>query len=119
VRYETFGADLVYSNAVCYQVHPDERGTYFGNLSRLARKPGAQVMFNCMLASEPVRYSHRSWAWPLESYKDALNGLEFVSAKHSREKKAHVVRAAVLQFRRAGGDRARGILARVRSLVAR
>jgi SAM-dependent methyltransferase len=120
-RSEAFGADLVYSNAVCYQVHPEERGTYFSNLSRLAHKPGAQVMFNCMLADEPVRYGHRSWAWPLESYKEALNGLGFVGAKYSRQiaKGAHSVCPAVLQFRRVGGNGARGFVARVRSLVSR
>jgi SAM-dependent methyltransferase len=122
VQNEGFDADLVYSNAVCYQVHPDERGVYFGNLARLAHKPGAQVMFNCMLADPPVRYSHRSWAWPLATYKEALRDLECVSVRSSRDvaKGAHTVSPAVLHFRRPGGKAARsGIVDRLRALVSR
>jgi hypothetical protein len=101
---EKFGADLVYSNAVCYQVHPEEQKTYFGNLTRIASKPGCQLIFNCMLADPPVRYSHRSWAWPLDTYKTALSALDFVAAEQSRDvqKGGHVVRPAVLRFRRGG-----------------
>jgi SAM-dependent methyltransferase len=99
---ENFGADLVYSNAVCYQVHPEEQKTYFGNLARLARKPGCQLIFNCMLAEPSVHYSHRSWAWPLDTYKAALKDLDFVAGAQSGkvQKGKHLVRPAVLRFRR-------------------
>jgi len=99
---EAFGADFVYSNAVCYQVHPEEQGTYFGNLLRLARKPGSRLVFNCMVADPPVRYSHRSWAWPLSAYTTALNELELVEARlsHERLKGECMVRPAALHFRR-------------------
>lgn len=111
---EGFGADLVYSNAVCYQVYPDELQTYFDSLTRLAAKPGSQVVFNCMTASEEVRYSHRSWARPLEVYKKGLNELELVEAHRQRDtaKGEYVVTPMVLRFRRGGatvGDRVRGL----------
>ena len=101
---EKFGADFVYSNAVCYQVHPEEQQAYFGNLARLAGKPGCQLIFNCMLADAPVRYGHRSWAWPLDTYKAALRDLDLVDAAESRSrlKGEHLVRPAVLRFRRGG-----------------
>jgi hypothetical protein len=101
---EKFGADLVYSNAVCYQVHPEEQRTYFGNLERLASKPGCQLIFNCMLADRAVRYGHRCWAWPLDTYRTALGNLDFVAAGKSRgvQKGEHIVRPTVLRFRRGG-----------------
>lgn len=103
-RTATFGADLVYSNAVCYQVHPEEQGAYFGSLARLAGKPGSRLIFNCMLADAPVRYSHRSWAWPIDTYKTALQDLDFVTMVQSRDvqKGENVIRPAVLKFQRAG-----------------
>jgi hypothetical protein len=119
-----FGADLVYSNAVCYQVYPDELQTYFGNLARLASKPGSQVIFNCMAAKEEVRYSHRSWARPLEVYKKGLNQLELVEIRPQRDtaKGEHVVTPMVLRFRRGGatmGDRMRGLKSALLSKLSR
>jgi hypothetical protein len=101
---EKFDADFVYSNAVCYQVHPEELGTYFGNLARLSGKPGCQLIFNCMLADPPVRYNVHSWAWPLDTYKSAMPSLDFVTATESRavQKGEHTVRPAVLRFARGG-----------------
>ena len=121
---EGFGADLVYSNAVCYQVYPDELQTYFDSLMRLAAKPGSQVVFNCMTAKEEVRYSHRSWARPLEIYKKGLNKLQLVEARKQREtaKGEYLVTPMVLRFRRGGatmGDRVRGLKSTLLSKFSR
>lgn len=121
---EGFGADLVYSNAVCYQVYPDELQTYFDILTRLAGKRGSQVTFNCMTAKEEVRYNHRSWARPLEAYRKGLHELELVEAVRLREtiKGEHVVTPMVLRFRRGGAttrDRLRGLKSMLRAKLSR
>jgi hypothetical protein len=97
-----FGAHIVYSNAVCYQVHPDELETYFDNLMRLAGRSKAQVVFNCMTADEVVRYADRSWARPMELYRQGLHELELVETKKSREvlKGDQAVTPMVLRFKR-------------------
>jgi cyclopropane fatty-acyl-phospholipid synthase-like methyltransferase len=82
---EAFGADLVYSTAVCCHVHPDELPAYFGNLRRLAAKKGATLLFNGMMADRPVRYRKTGWAWPLERYIELLKPLTFVGTESERE----------------------------------
>jgi SAM-dependent methyltransferase len=119
-----FGADLVYSNAVCYQVHPDELKTYFDNLMRLAHRPGAQLVFNCMVADREVQYGHRSWARPLDAYKRALGDFDLVEFKPSRRtvKAGCAITPTVLRFRRGGRtmrDRLRGARSFLRSKFSR
>jgi len=82
---EAFGADVVYSCAVCCHVHPTEADAYFGNLRRLAGKSGAVLAFNVMMAPAPVRYHKSGWARPLDYYVDHLSPLRFVG-KHYEER---------------------------------
>ncbi len=73
-----FGADFVISNAVAFHVHPEEMGLYLGNLLRLTHKAGAMLIFDTKIADEPLRYRDRAWAWPLQTYIDALAPLQLV-----------------------------------------
>jgi hypothetical protein len=100
---EAFDADLVFSSAVCLHVHPDEAQTYFGNLSRLCRKPGAKLIFDTVLSDTTLRYSHRSWARPLEAIVAELADLDFVKVSRGKEhvKEEEKVTLAMLEFRRA------------------
>jgi SAM-dependent methyltransferase len=97
-----FAADFVYSSAVCCHVHPDEIGFYFAALDRITRKAGALLIFDATLADKPVRYRHRSWAWPLEFLKNSLPDLELVevSKPNERTRDGHAVSLSTLKFRR-------------------
>lgn len=72
-----FGADIVYSTAVSYHVHPSETPVYYGNLQRLAAKPGARLFFDVSISDVPLR--NKSWCWPLDFYIKSLPELEFVN----------------------------------------
>lgn len=71
-----YGADIVLSTAVSYHVHPTETPVYYGNLQRLAAKPGARLFFDVSISDAPLR--NRSWCWPLEFYVASLPELTFV-----------------------------------------
>jgi cyclopropane fatty-acyl-phospholipid synthase-like methyltransferase len=77
---EAFAPDFVYSNVVCVHVHPDEVDAYFGNLARLAHKPGARLIFNARLTDTPTRFEFDGWSWPLDFYKDHLPGFDMIRA---------------------------------------
>lgn len=97
-----FDADFVFSSSVCTHVHPDEAATYFGNLARLAHRPGAHLWFDAAIADRPVR--DRGIAWPLQRYIDALDELEFVQTWGGSAKEEDSVRVQVttLDFKRPG-----------------
>jgi hypothetical protein len=97
-----FGADHIFSAAVCIHVHPDELQTYFANLTRLASRPGANVFFNVAVADAVVRIRPDSWAHPLSFYKTAMPELELVDVSLGKEhdKTGHTIRNAELHFRR-------------------
>lgn len=71
-----FGAEIVYSTAVSFHVHPRETPVYYGNLQRLASKPGARLFFDVSISDVPLR--NKSWCWPLEFYIESLPELEYV-----------------------------------------
>lgn len=73
-----FGADFVFSSAVCIHVHPNELPAYFGNLARITAKPGARLCFNVAVSPRPLRLRFDSWAWPLGFYRQSLRDLRFV-----------------------------------------
>ena len=100
---ESFGADFVVSNAVCVHVHPDELGSYFANLSRLAHKRGAKLILNVVIAARPLRYRYSSWAWPLDLFREAMPGLTLIKihgGKFSREEDGGPIGFATLEFER-------------------
>jgi SAM-dependent methyltransferase len=101
---EAFGADFVYSNSVSFHVHPDETTYYYGNLAKIAHRKGAVLAFNAGITDEMYRYRQRSWAWPLEFYKQALSELEFVRSVvvgADRDEGDKRITFATLEFRRA------------------
>ncbi len=71
-----FAPDIVYSTAVSYHVHPSETPVYYGNLQRIAAKPGARLFFDVSISDVPLR--NKSWCWPLDFYVKSLPELEFV-----------------------------------------
>ena len=71
-----FEADVVYSTAVSYHVHPSETPLYYGNLQRLTAKPGARLFFDVSISDVPLK--NKSWCWPLDFYIQSLPELEFV-----------------------------------------
>jgi hypothetical protein len=71
-----FAPDYVFSSAVSYHVHPSETPVYYGNLQRLASKPGARLFFDVSISDEPIR--NKSWCWPLDFYIKSLPELRFV-----------------------------------------
>src|SRR5262249_41100784 len=72
-----FGADIVLSSAVSYHVHPSETAIYYGNLQRLAAKPGARLFFDVSISDVPLR--NKSWCWPLDFYIQSLPELTFIN----------------------------------------
>jgi SAM-dependent methyltransferase len=99
---ERFGADLVYSSAVCVHVHPDELDQYLGALSRLCGKPGARLIFDLVVADQTLRYRNRSWARPLDFVRSGMKGLEFVRVAMGNEHVEDGVSTvlATVEFRR-------------------
>jgi SAM-dependent methyltransferase len=99
---EKFGADLVFSSAVCVHVHPDEAQGYFRNLSRLCRKPGARLIFDAVLSETTLRYGHRSWARPLDQIVAAVPDLGVVQVSRGNEhlKEGGKITLAMLEFSR-------------------
>ena len=95
-----FGADYVFSDSVSMHVHPDETGTYFGNLERITHKPGAMLWFGAAMAERPS--SRRNLTWPLERFIEALPDLEFVRIHggNPREEDGQELRVGTLEFRR-------------------
>jgi hypothetical protein len=95
-----FGADCVISESVCIHVHPDEAPTYFGNLMRLARKPGAVLLFSVVISERPV--PRRGLALPVEKYEAALPELELAHVHDATERveDGEPVTLAVLEFGR-------------------
>jgi SAM-dependent methyltransferase len=81
---EAFGADCVISTAVCYHVFPDEAPAYFGNLKRLAHKPGAKLLFD-LSVSDNGSPDH-ALSMPLEYYVRMLAPMEFVKFHRSVER---------------------------------
>ena len=95
-----FNADIVYSSAVCYHVHPDEAETYFSNLSRITHKKGAVLFFDATVSDEHFRYRHRSWSWPLDFYLKSLPSLRLARIHKSkdREEEGHKFMVGILEF---------------------
>jgi SAM-dependent methyltransferase len=102
---ERFDADLVFSSAVCVHVHPDEAQGYFGDLSRLCRKPGAKLVFDAVLSETTLRYKHTSWARPLDQIIAALPDLNVVKVSRGNEhlKEGEKITLAMLEFCRQPG----------------
>lgn len=102
---ENFLADFVYCSGVCVHVHPHEIETYFRTLARLCRKPGSRLRFDATIAEKPLRYRHRSWAWPLGFLKRSLEELEFVQVSYGNERLEgdEKIVLATLEFRRGQG----------------
>ncbi|HEY8696131.1 MAG TPA: hypothetical protein VIM02_00815, partial [Rhizomicrobium sp.] len=75
---------------------------YFQTLMRLCRKPGARLLFDASLSETPLRYRHRSWAWPLGFLKKSLSELELVQVNlgNQRLEADEKIVLAALEFRR-------------------
>ena len=97
-----FGADFVFSTSVAFHVHPDEMPLYHDNLVKLTAKPGAVLVFDTKISERPLRYRERAWAWPLQTYLEALAPLQFVRATKLAERTEMGVRFEnqILEFRR-------------------
>jgi len=93
-----FGADLVCSTAVCYHVHPDEAPVYFGNLARLAGKPGATLAFDVSLSDEPV--PEHALSMPIGYFIEQLKPLEFVTFHQNAVREGGKQVVGIAQFRR-------------------
>jgi len=95
-------ADFVFSNAVCFHVHPDEIQTYFQNLTRLVHRRGARLFFSAELSDLPQRNEYARWSWPLEFYKKSLSELELVRAsiRRTRDVGGTEIKAVEFEFRR-------------------
>jgi SAM-dependent methyltransferase len=99
------GADLVFSHAVSYHVHPDEFPTYAANLAKIAAKPDAVMAIDAVLAPIHTRYRMRGFAHPLEYYVEAFRPLTFVQTHFQapitdERSDAVPLEVAVLEFRR-------------------
>lgn len=93
-------ADFVFSSAVAFHVHPEEAGQYFGNLARIAHRADVRLVFEAVIAAEPVRYTHRSWAWPLAWFEAQLPGFTVdVKRRMPREKAGVPMEVCLLEWR--------------------
>lgn len=97
-----FGADFVCSTAVCYHVHPDEAPVYFGNLARLAAKPGATLAFDVSLSDKPV--TEHALSMPIEYFVGMLKPLEFVAFHKSAVREDGKQVLGIAEFRRAEAE---------------
>jgi SAM-dependent methyltransferase len=97
-----FAPDWVIATACAFQIHPDDKPEFFGNIKRIAHRPGCTVCFDAKVAPEHFRYRNSAWAWPLEHYVEQLAPLELV-ADHKVGEHFEVGRAFeahILAFRR-------------------
>lgn len=97
-----FSADFVFSHAVLIHVHRDDLDFYFGNLGRLAAKPGALLWFNAQVAPAAVPYG-KGWAWPLNILDAKLPDFERVSTSLSEQptiRDGYTSHYAMLMYRR-------------------
>lgn len=99
---ESFEADLVFAPAVAFHVHPDEQGSFIANLTRCCSKPGATLIFDAKIASEPFRYRNTGWAWPVEHYAESLGAftLDKVDGRRIREEEGRQIQVTNLVFTR-------------------
>jgi hypothetical protein len=97
-----FSPDVVLSTAVAFHVPPWDAPSYFGNLAKIAHRPGARVFFDAVISATPFRYKNLSWAWPRDYFVKALPDFDLVDshAPVQREKIGQAVESAVLEFRR-------------------
>jgi len=96
-RAARFNADIVFSTAVCYHVFPDEAPIYFGNLKRLAHKPGATLFFDVSVSDEPVL--EHALSAPVEYYTKALAPLELVQLHAIATRTEQKQTLGILEFR--------------------
>ncbi len=84
-----FAPDAVFASAVIFHIHPDEILDAFDNLTRIAAKDGARLIFDAKVTrnDEPYRYEasdgKSGWAWPLDFYREGLRPLDLVGV-HKR-----------------------------------
>lgn len=71
-----FGADIVYSNACVFQIHPMDLPDFVANIRALCAKPGCRLAFDVKISEQPVRYRNSCWAWPLACFVEALAPLQ-------------------------------------------
>lgn len=97
-----FGADGVYSSAVCVHVHPDERGFYFQALQDMAGKSGCHLVFDATVGHESSRYANRSWAMTEDEIMASVPELTFIKKTESkwRDKNGYQVAVAQFEFKR-------------------
>lgn len=101
---EKFDADLVYSTACVFQIHPNEQEEMFRNFEMIARKPGSRLIFDTMIADELVRYRNSAWAWPQDHYLKNLPDFELIEARPNgaREEAGHPMEWTWFTFQRKG-----------------
>lgn len=114
-----FGADFVFSAAVCTHVHPEELQIYFDNLQRLTRKPGARLFLNAAVSDQPRRVYYDSWAWPLTFYRRSLPQLRLFRAPRgaTRMGQGHPFWSVDLVFQR--DQSSTGWRSRMRTMISK
>src|ERR1700749_745051 len=102
---ETFGASILFSEAVDYHVVPDELKYYYRALLRLAHRPGSRLLLSVRLADDEREYIRGCWARPVTHFQERLSPLIYVT---SHDLKAGFrkgcdsgVTRATLEFKRA------------------
>lgn len=93
-----WGADIVYSSAVSYHVHPNEAAAYFANLAKIAGKPGTLLFFDASVSDGPV--DDLQLSMPLDYFRKALGPLDFVTFHEIEKVAAHNQIIGILEFRR-------------------
>ena len=82
---ERHKADLVYSTACAFHVHPEDKPKYIADLLRLTSKPGARLIFDTKLSFKSWRYATAGWVRTAGFYIETLNPLRLVDFHTMRE----------------------------------
>jgi SAM-dependent methyltransferase len=81
-----YNADVLYSTHVAIHVHPDEKRGYIDNIKRIAHRPGATIVFDALIAKQPVRFRNSGWGWPIGFYLEAMEPLRLIGIAYRRER---------------------------------
>lgn len=96
-----WNADIVCSSAVSYHVHPDEAALYFGNLTKIAHRPGTTLFFDASVSNGPIHDLQLSM--PLDYFRTALGTLDFVAFHEIDKGPVNDQIIGILEFRKPAG----------------
>ena len=83
---EAFGADLLFATHVAIHVHPEEKQAFFENIKKIISRPGGLIIFDALIAKEPVRFRNSGWGWPIGFYLAGMQPFKLIHMQYRRDR---------------------------------